>query len=574
MNENRLSEATRLEDEDRNIEGAIGLLLELVREDPNCIEAYVHLAANSGILKRFSQAEYYARKALVINPQYGRAHYYLACALRDQYRLDEAYEEMELALTLIRKEVYAGSIAESQGIELPLFGWAAKVEEDARLLRMQMLLQRKRKHSSLQETPQFTPNVGGMKTYHNDRHGFEIDLPDSWQPPSKPGKLGFFIEPVAISDPHDFFQFGNLEEAFNFVINPLGMEPALEDTENEFSLYAQDHHFYDVEFGRITVGAREHVTSHYRVQDRFGMRWNKKYMIVFGGIEYSITGTCNDPQVFARREPAWDAIVATFRILVPVDDSDQNSSRYNRMLAQRREITERRMIVREVGGQLYGQAYDAVEMKNYTLARNLLAQCLRENPDHLLAHKEMAVVLSKLGDKRGTLFHRKEVKRLNPDEVGTRRALVELLAGLGHRKEALLEADELIAMHPDVRQYQELKASLINKKQPNYYLRFCISILYFILVTYGAVSGGILMQAWWLAAFGCLPAAHYLSESGPWVGMNRKTTNWFTMILYLSTLVILFYMQGLGLLIIVLFISAIGIGRAILADNALKDARI
>ena len=82
------------------------------------------------------------------------------------------------------------------------------------------------------------------------------------------------------------------------------------------------------------------------------------------------------------------------------------------------------------------------------------------------------------------------------------------------------------------------------------------------------------MQVWWLAAFGCLPAAHYLSESGPWVGMNRKTTNWFTMILYLSTLVILLYMQGLGLVIIVLLISAIGIGRAILADNTLNDARI
>jgi len=126
MNENKLSEATRLEME-RNFEAAIALLLELVRDDPTCIEAYVHLAADSGILKRFRQAEQYARMAVRMNPQCGRARYYLACALRDQFRLDEAYQEMEKALSQIKRDASAGTLAQSLGIELPLIEWNAKL---------------------------------------------------------------------------------------------------------------------------------------------------------------------------------------------------------------------------------------------------------------------------------------------------------------------------------------------------------------------------------------------------------------------------------------------------------------
>ena len=76
MNESKLAEATRLESE-QNFEGAIALLKDLVRHDPTCVEAYVHLAADSGILRRFRQAEWYARSALDLDPASGRARYYL-----------------------------------------------------------------------------------------------------------------------------------------------------------------------------------------------------------------------------------------------------------------------------------------------------------------------------------------------------------------------------------------------------------------------------------------------------------------------------------------------------------------
>ena len=301
MNESRLDEATRLEETEKNFEAAIVLCLEIVRDDPNCIEAYVHLAADSGMLKRYRQAEIYAWAGLRINPDYGRARYYLACALRDQLRLEEAYVEMEKALELVRREAYRGSVAERQGIQFPLFGWNKHVEEDAMNLRMQMLLQGNKKRGSLYEPPNFTPKADGIKTYHNDRHGFEIDVPVDWQAPDPSTPFDRLLEPTGKTDPHDFFQFNSPEEAFNFVINPLGLEPALENTEAEFTIFAQDHHFYDVVFDRISVGGREHVTAHYHVLDAMGERWNKKYMVVFGGIEYSITGTCDDAQFFAEQ---------------------------------------------------------------------------------------------------------------------------------------------------------------------------------------------------------------------------------------------------------------------------------
>jgi tetratricopeptide (TPR) repeat protein len=573
MNENRLAEATRLEGSDHNFEAAIALLLEVVRDEPNCIEAYIHLAADTGILKRFRQAEQYARAALRINPQHWEARYYLALALRDQFRLEEASTEIEQALSLARQAAYGGSIGQSMGLELPLLGQYKKVEDEAKNLRVQLVLKGRRRDQTLFETPQFTVLPGGRKTYRNDRHGFQIDIPERWQLPDQPRQAEAIFGTPSLTDPHDFFQFNCPEEAFNFVINPLGMQPELEDTEAEFILWAHAHQFYDVVFSRMMVGGREHVCARYRVEDRMGTRWNKKYMIVFGGIEYSITGTCSDPQVFARRELDWDAIVSTFRLLIPIDDSAFHTGRHERMLQQRRDITEQRLMLREVGGSLYQQAYEAFEMNDYAKARALLEQCLRENPDHLLAHKEMAVLLKKLGNKMGALRHRKEARRLDPTDTINRTDLVDLLAGCGRRKEALREADALIKDYPNNVSFQQLKTKLVNEKQPNYGLRVFLSLAYFTAVILFALTGKpFVVQYYWLWALLCLPAAHYLNQGGRWIGMDRKTANWVTMILYLATVYILLFKHGMQIgLVLVLSIAIIRMGWAILADNALKD---
>jgi tetratricopeptide (TPR) repeat protein len=169
-------------------------------------------------------------------------------------------------------------------------------------------------------------------------------------------------------------------------------------------------------------------------------------MIVFGITENSITATCNDPQWFAQREKVWDAIVTSFRL---------TESRKQDI----RELQARRT---KIAGSLYDQAYEAVSKGRYLEARTLLESCLSENPDHTLAHKELAVVLRQLDDVKGALAHRREVKRLAPSDTLNRVNMSVLLDVLGARDEALREVEELLEMEPNNREAQTLKAELLD----------------------------------------------------------------------------------------------------------------
>ncbi|KAA3659946.1 MAG: hypothetical protein DWQ04_20800 [Chloroflexi bacterium] len=274
-----------------------------------------------------------------------------------------------------------------------------------------------------------------MKTFRNEQHGFEIDIPDEW-----------LLAPIPSGSTKEFFQFGNPNEAFNFVIGPLIPERLLERTELEFRLYAQSKNYINLEFGRITVGGKEHVWARYLIQDAMGNKWNKKYMIVFGTTEYSITATCNDPQWFSQREKFWDSIVRSFRLMESRQEDNQ------KLQARRGKIA----------GSLYEQAYEAVSKGRYSEARDLLEKCLTENPDHMLAHKELAVVLRQLGDVKGALAHRREVKRLASSDTLNRLNMSVLLDVLGARDEALQEVEELLQMVPNNREGQALKTRLLN----------------------------------------------------------------------------------------------------------------
>lgn len=107
-----LAEATRLEEVKRDFPAAIALMRAHLDSHPTCVEAYVHLAADSGILSKFDDAEQYARTGVTLDPDSGRARYYLGCALRSQGRPEDALTEMEGALVLIKREAARGTLAE------------------------------------------------------------------------------------------------------------------------------------------------------------------------------------------------------------------------------------------------------------------------------------------------------------------------------------------------------------------------------------------------------------------------------------------------------------------------------
>lgn len=274
-----------------------------------------------------------------------------------------------------------------------------------------------------------------MKTYQNEQLGFAIDIPEEW-----------LRSPIPSEGLEDVVQLGCYDEAFNFVVGPLLPERLLERTELEFRLYAQSQGYTDLEFGRITVGGKEHIWARYRIQDKMGTRWNKKYMIVFGVTEFTITATCNDPKWFAQREKDWDAIVKSFRLTE----------------SREREICELEARRTRIAGPLYEKAYEAVSQGRYSDARVLLEKCLLEDPDHILAHKELAVVLRQLGDARGALGHRREVKRHDPSDTLNRLNISALLTVLGDNDEALREIDGLLEMEPNNREFQAFKASLMD----------------------------------------------------------------------------------------------------------------
>jgi tetratricopeptide (TPR) repeat protein len=198
-----------------------------------------------------------------------------------------------------------------------------------------------------------------------------------------------------------------------------------------------------VEFGKISVEGKDHVWARYRLGHEI---WAKKYMIVFGGTEYAITATCFDQKAFVEKEKIWDTIVTSFSL----------------MGSRERDILELQTRRREIAGPLYEQAYEAVGEGRHAEARILLERCLHENPDHTLAHKELAVVLRQLDDVRGALNHRREVKRLDPSDTLNRVNISALLEVLGAKIEALREIEELLEMKPNNRDFQALKERLMN----------------------------------------------------------------------------------------------------------------
>ena len=143
-----------------------------------------------------------------------------------------------------------------------------------------------------------------MKSYKNELCGFEINIPEEWKVPTT-------TTPQLPFDKSIVFDCGT-NEAFNIQIGPLLPESTLDFTERSFSEYAQNNLYTNLEFGRVVVEGKKHVWARYYMGSN---RWTKKYLIVLGGAEYAITGTCFDFNLL-EREKVWDRVAASFRLSI------------------------------------------------------------------------------------------------------------------------------------------------------------------------------------------------------------------------------------------------------------------
>lgn len=261
-----------------------------------------------------------------------------------------------------------------------------------------------------------------MGTYRNEELGFEIDFPAHWPKPR-------FVFPdcVIITSPPNF--------QLNITVGPMDAERLLEFTAAEFRQYSKQQNYTDLIMGKIRVNNKDHVWAKYNMGHD---NWAKKYMITFGGIEYAITCACYSKENYLIYEAVWDDIVVTLKPLQwMVDEAEYRKSR--------REA---------IAGKLYEKAYEASSLGNYDEAYNLLNECLKEDPNNILAHKELAFILKNIfGKFSEALHHRLKVKELDPSDEVNLYNLAMLYYILKRKKEAIEEINALCQKAPNDQRY-------------------------------------------------------------------------------------------------------------------------
>jgi tetratricopeptide (TPR) repeat protein len=149
-----------------------------------------------------------------------------------------------------------------------------------------------------------------MRTYRNDKYGFELLIPDKWASPQYLQKQNSVA-----------FDCG-IRETFNIQISPLEKEESLDVVEAQFREYAQRHGYIHVQIDKIIVQNKEHLMARYYMLRGI---WYKKYLIVVNLIEYQLTAACYDQLTFQESENKWDSIARSFYLLQPPQDKDDNA---------------------------------------------------------------------------------------------------------------------------------------------------------------------------------------------------------------------------------------------------------
>lgn len=109
----------------------------------------------------------------------------------------------------------------------------------------------------------------------------------------------------------------------------------------------------------------------------------------------------------------------------------------------------------------YEHAFDLVERGRLAEAREALVSFVEREPRHLLARKELAVVLRRLGDRAGTLEQRRQLAKLDPADKVNRFNLANLLGEMGHLEEARDQVRQLRQMEPDNKKFEDLEATIV-----------------------------------------------------------------------------------------------------------------
>jgi hypothetical protein len=191
--------------------------------------------------------------------------------------------------------------------------------------------------------------VKAMSIYRNEAYNFEIDLPEGWAITSGLSRL-----PVILSNA---FKHANILEEFsngskefiNIVVEAMRPEIPPDICELIFTINALKMRYTEVEFGRITIGGREHACAFYVMNQK---AWLKKYLIVLNGYGYALTASCPIEQRSTIVEETWDRIATSLRLLNPSDPSVialNNSSQGRRTIALLRKALQVELLRRRSG---------------------------------------------------------------------------------------------------------------------------------------------------------------------------------------------------------------------------------
>lgn len=136
-----------------------------------------------------------------------------------------------------------------------------------------------------------------MKIDRSPFIGCEITLPGEWPKPAcEEGGETYHLSRF------ELFQWSKM-----WVKEPSTPE----QVERDFRLMAQKYPAYsELEFGRFSLLGHDQIWVRHKMWEQM---WAKTYCLAFGREKHYVWGYCPDAAAFARNEPAWDAVIASFR---------------------------------------------------------------------------------------------------------------------------------------------------------------------------------------------------------------------------------------------------------------------